>query len=70
MDVLKELRKIRYSSPRERNARRALSINAIAERAGFTRIYVHYLASGKRPLTENARAKLEQALKPVNDNMG
>ena len=59
--IIKRLRAVRYSSTRERNARRAISINAIAKQAGLSRNAVYEVITKDR-LGAVSRDKLGFAL--------
>ena len=63
-EILRRLRTIRFSSRRERLARRALSLNHVAVEAGLTREYLHMLASGKRRIGSGAQTAISRALNP------
>jgi AraC-like DNA-binding protein len=60
--ILRRLRTIRHSSQHERNARRALSINAVATASGLSREYLHRLANGSERLGPRSRLLLSQVL--------
>jgi hypothetical protein len=60
-DIIRQLRAIRYSSTRERNARRLPSVNALAKAAGLARPYLFEITNTGR-LGTVARAKLTRAL--------
>jgi hypothetical protein len=64
--VLRRLRAIRFSPARERNARRSLSINAIAKRAGLARPYLFEIISTGR-IGSIARDKLIPVLTSQSD---
>jgi plasmid maintenance system antidote protein VapI len=66
-EILRRLRKVRYGSARERYARRALSINAIAVQAGYSREYVHRIIAGTVPLSPAAAERLNHVLKLVTE---
>jgi hypothetical protein len=61
-DILRRLRTIRHSSKHERNARRALSINAVATASGLCREYLHRLANGSERLGPRSRRELSRVL--------
>lgn len=61
-EILRRLREIRHSSRTERYARRAVSMNAIAQSADLSRCHLHDIAAGRRPLGPISRHALSQAL--------
>lgn len=61
-EIMRRLKAVRYSSRLERNARRAISMNGIATKAGISREYLHMIVSGQRPLTARGRVILSQVL--------
>ena len=56
-EIIRRLKAIRFSSTRERNARRAPSINAIGRQAGLSRKVIYEVTNTGR-LGSIARAKL------------
>ena len=60
-EIIRRVRAIRFSSPTERNARRAPSINALAKQAGLSRKVVHEVAITGH-LGSISRAKLSRVM--------
>ena len=58
-EIVRRVRAIRFSSTRERNARRAPSINALAKKAGLSRKVVYEITNTGH-LGSIARAKLNR----------
>ena len=61
-EIMRRLKAVRYSSRLERNARRAISMNGIATKAGISREHLHRIVSGQRSLTAKGRDILSQVL--------
>jgi predicted DNA-binding transcriptional regulator AlpA len=65
VEILRFLTHIRYSSTAARNARKAISINAIAEAAGITRAAIYAML--KTGSIGPSRARLSAAIERVNE---
>jgi hypothetical protein len=63
-EILRRLRTIRHSSKHERNARRALSINAVATMTGLTRAALYEVLRTGR-LGRLSRPALSKALQDL-----
>ena len=61
-EIFRRLRTIRHSSKHERNARRALSINAVATMTGLSRVAIYEVLRTGR-LGPRSRPALSKALK-------
>jgi hypothetical protein len=61
--IMRELRRIRYSSRHERQARRAPSLAGLAAQAGLSVRHLHYLLTGQLHLTDHSRYCLSLPLR-------
>ena len=61
--IMRELRRIRYSSRHERQARRAPSLAGIAAQADLSVRHLHHLLTGRLRLTDNTRYRLSLPLR-------
>lgn len=59
--IIHLLRGIRFSPKAERNARRAPSINGLAQASGLSRMHLYRVTNGE-PLTPRVRRELSAAL--------
>ena len=60
--IMRELKRIRYSSRHERQARRAPSLRDIATRSEIQIDYLYRVLSGSRRLTDQLRQRLSIVL--------
>ena len=60
--IMRELKRIRYSSRHERQARRARSLRSIAAESGIQIDYLYRVLSGQRHLTDRLRQHLSLVL--------
>jgi hypothetical protein len=64
-EIVRRLREIRLSPRRERYARRAPSMNALAVETGITREHIHKLTSGTKGLGPLSRIRLSAAFEKL-----
>ena len=60
-EIRRRLQAIRFSSKHERNCRRAISINAVAQAAGLSRISIYAYTNGLH-ISDQRRRQLTVAL--------
>lgn len=61
-EIIRRLKLVRHSSRVERNARRILSMNRIAEQTGLSRKHLYALCNGTDPITPNVRRRLSDIM--------
>ena len=61
-EIVQRLRIIRHSPRRERNARRAVSMNGTATAAGISREHLHRIVNGTRSPSLQLQAELSRVL--------
>lgn len=60
-EIVKFLRAVRFSDPRERQARRAaVTINSIAKRSSVTNSLIYEIVAGKSRLNDRIRQTIQQ----------